>query len=204
MPVHFKYNLQAKKAIYILGNAPRTAELAVQRFSELAQETGEIVHPFALYLVILQSVMSLRDAGMTYYLKSLLLIEDALLGGSLMATESLEQFRQQTQGLHELSRSMVITEHYNDRDLSNLRNLLNDMDRLEKEGERLGEGFGVDVEAHERLRNGLNCLLDFCADRARSIGNRKQRMQNLIGRVSFPSWYLGSSSIDEMDCSCTT
>lgn len=127
---------------------------------------------------------------MTYDLKSLLLIEDALLDVLLNGTQSLEKFRQQTQESHELSRSMVITEHYNDRDLSNLRSLMVNMERLEKEGEKLGDGEGqsaVDVEAQERLRDGLTCLLDFCMDRAMRVANRKQRVQNLIGLVSILS-----------------
>ncbi|KAG4437607.1 hypothetical protein IFR05_006911 [Cadophora sp. M221] len=137
LPLYFRYDIRAKKAIYILGNAPCATETAIRRFSDLALETGQDIHPFALHLITLQSVISIRDAKMTYNLKSLLLIEDALLDGSLMATQSLEKFRQQTQELHELSRSMIITEHYNDRDLSNLRNLMRDMERLEKEGAKI-------------------------------------------------------------------
>ena len=120
---------------------------------------------------------------MMYDLKSLLLIEDSLLAGSLMAMKSLDQFRQQAQELHELSRSMIISEHYNDRDLSNLRNLLGDMERLEKEGNKLGGGCEVDFDSHERMKDGLLCLLDFCMDRTRRLNNRKQRVQNLIGLV---------------------
>ncbi|KAH9209924.1 hypothetical protein DL95DRAFT_449082 [Leptodontidium sp. 2 PMI_412] len=107
--VYFRYNILARKAIYILGNALRTTETAIWRFSDLALERGEEVHPFALHLVISQSMISIRDLNMTYDLKSLLLIEDALLDGLLNGTQSLEKFRQQTQELHELSRSMVIT-----------------------------------------------------------------------------------------------
>ena len=182
-PVCFRYSLRNKKAIYLLGDAPRTTEDTVQGFSELAQEREESVHPFALHLVIVRAAIILRDATMMYDLKSLLLIEDSLLAGSLMAMKSLDQFRQQAQELHELSRSMIISEHYNDRDLSNLRNLLRDMERLEKEGNKLGGGCEVDFDSHERMKDGLLCLLDFCMDRTRRLNNRKQRVQNLIGLV---------------------
>lgn len=36
-PVCFRYSLRNKKAIYLLGDAPRTTEDTVQGFSELAQ-----------------------------------------------------------------------------------------------------------------------------------------------------------------------
>ncbi|PVH73623.1 hypothetical protein DL98DRAFT_519816 [Cadophora sp. DSE1049] len=181
VPICFRYSFRTKKSIYILGNTPRATETILRRFCELAQERGEELHPFAFHLVILQDAIRSRDPNMAYNLKSLLLIEDLLLEGSLMTTQSLDKFRQQTQELHEMSRSMIITEHYNDRYLSNLRNLMRDMEGLENEGKRLSEGCEVNYDSHERTKDGLLCLLDYCMDRARRLNNRKQRVQNLIG-----------------------
>lgn len=41
-------------------------------------------------------------------------------------------------------------EHYNDRDLANIRNLLRDLDRMEKKATQLGTEYMFDEEAHER------------------------------------------------------
>ncbi|KAK0118526.1 hypothetical protein ONS96_011622 [Cadophora gregata f. sp. sojae] len=188
MPIGFRYSFRREKAIYIFRNSSQTTEHAIRGFCELIQQREETVHPFALHLVILQDSIGPREEIMTFDLKSLLLIEDSLLKGSLMAMQSLDEFRQQTQELHELSRSMIIIEHYNDRDISNLRNLLRDMERLAKEGNRLGGEYEVDFDSHERMNDGLLCLLDFCIDRARRLSNRKQRVQNLIGLVGFLSF----------------
>lgn len=50
---------------------------------------------------------------------------------------------------------MILLEQHNDRDLSNVRNLLNDMVRLEKEANKLGEEYAIDRSRHDQTRDGL-------------------------------------------------
>lgn len=78
---------------------------------------------------------------------------------------------------------MILLEQHNDRDLSNVRNLLNDMGRLEKEANKLGEEYAIDRSRYDQTSDGLLCLQDFCIDRDRRLKNRKQRVQNLIALV---------------------
>lgn len=116
-------------------------------------------------------------------LKTLLSIERQILNGNLIAIKLIKELGNYSQELHVLSRDMILLEAHNDRDLSNVRNLLNDMGRLEKEANKLGEEYAIDRSRHEQTSDGLLCLQDFCINRDRRLKNRKQRVQNLIALV---------------------
>jgi len=151
--------------------------------AELCEVYEVAMHPMTCHLVIMHDVVNYRDAGMHWIMKGLLAIESQLLDGSLISMKVLGQFGKYTQDLHDLSRELIIMEHYNDRDLASIRNLLRDLDRMEKRAKSMGREFEIDEEAGERTRAGFACLEDLCVDRMRRLLNRKQRVQNLIALV---------------------
>ncbi len=116
-------------------------------------------------------------------LKTLLSIEEQILNGNLIAMKLVEELGKYSQELHVLSRDIILLDQHNNRDLSNVRNLLNDMGRLEKEANKLGKDYVIDRSRHDQTSGGLLCLQDFCMDRDRRLKNRKQRVQNLIALV---------------------
>jgi hypothetical protein len=136
------------------------------------------IHTVIMYCVIIR-----RKETMEQALKQLLTIERKLLDGSLIAMEILEQFGEHIQTLHEMSRALIILEHYNERSMSTIGNLLKDLDRLRQRSLASGHETALRAEAIERVRDGLSCLQDFCSDQSRRLRNRKQRVQNLITLV---------------------
>lgn len=178
----------------MLGNGLRSEKM-VKNISENCKANGDQLHLFTLHLAIMYQIISDRNGGALQDIKALLAIENDVLDGSLISMNILGEFRVYIQQLHELSRNLVIFEHYNDRDKSTLGNLLKDMDRLERETNKLGNEYAIDADAHERTKDGFLCLQDFCIDRSRRLHNRKQRVQNLITLVRFQSVWENQHSL---------
>lgn len=184
-PLYFRYTLEDKESVYMLGNGRKGAEKMVKRLSDNCKINGDQLHPFTLHLAIMYKVISERNEGVLRVIKTLLAIENHVLDGSLISMNILGEFRAYVQQLHEISRQLIIIEHYNDRDKSTVGSLLKDMDRLERETNKLGNEYAIDADVHERAKDGLLCLQDFCMDRVRRLHNLKQRVQNLITLVRF-------------------
>lgn len=156
----------------------------MKEFSVLRKKFGQAVHPFSVHLAMMFNIIYVRREDREEGLKTLLSIEKQILNGNLIAMKVIEELGNYSQRLHVLSRNIIIHEQYNDRDLSNVRNPLKDMDRLESESSKFGADYAIEPTGHYRTRDGFLCLQDFCIDRDRRLKNRKQRGQNLIALVS--------------------
>jgi len=140
----------------------------------------------AIHLAIMHHAIHSTSTNYDLALQALLAIESQLLNGSLVASHAEGYTGEYTQRLHELSRQMVILDHYNDRNTATVTKLIKETSRIQEETEKLRDSHHIDAEPLERLRDGLLCLEDFCIDRARRLQNRKQRVQNLIALVFTP------------------
>jgi hypothetical protein len=182
-PIYSRYSFKQKISTFVIANARNRTERLILEFTGLCKSLAQAIHPFSLHLALMFDIISAKGDLMENNLKTLLSIEKQILNGSLIAMKLVEELGNYSQELHVLSRDMIILEQYNDRDLSNVRNLLNDMGRLEKEANKLGEEYAIDRSRHDQTSDGLLCLQDFCIDRDRRLKNRKQRVQNLIALV---------------------
>lgn len=185
-PVYFRYSFSTGRSQYLFANRPKPTA-AVEKFVQLLEEQHAICHPFTLHLVAMLEIVQIRNGTIKRHLQTLIAVENELLVGSLISMQVLNNFKNYTQKLHELSRALIMLEHYNERDLANLSKLLKDMDRLERVVERVvskgAPKFSLNAELHHRTRDGFLCLQDFCSDRGKRIRNWKERVQNLIALV---------------------
>jgi hypothetical protein len=182
-PIYSRYSFKQKISTFVVANASTRTEQLILEFTGLCKSLAQTIHPFSLHLALMFDIISAKGDLMDNNLKTLLSIEEQILNGNLIAMKVVEELGNYSQELHVLSRDMILLEQHNDRDLSNVRNLLNDMDRLEKEANKLGEEYAIDRSLHDKTSDGLLCLQDFCIDRDRRLKNRKQRVQNLIALV---------------------
>lgn len=156
---------------------------SIETFARLLSERRMDPNPFVLHLVVLYSQIEARSKTVMQYFQTSTL-ENHLLNGTLLTMGLLQQFQDHLQDLHEVSRALVILEYFNDRHSTTISKQLRDMDRLEKETAKLAPEFQIDVEGHERIRDGFFCLQDFCDHRARQIRNRKERLSGVTALVS--------------------
>lgn len=182
-PLYSRYSFKEKISTFVVANARNITEEMILEFTGLCKSLAQAIHPFSLHLAMMFDTFCAKSDMIENNLKTLLSIERQILNGSLIAMKLIKELGNYSQELHVLSRDMILLEAHNDRDLSNVRNLLNDMGRLEKEANKLGEEYAIDRSLHEQTSDGLLCLQDFCVDRDRRLKNRKQRVQNLIALV---------------------
>jgi hypothetical protein len=187
-PVYSRYYFKEKISTFVIANARNITEQMITEFTGLCKSSAQAIHPFSLHLAMMFDTICAKSDMMEKNMKTLLSIERQILNGNLIAMKLIKELGNYSQELHVLSRDVIILEQHNDRDLSNVRNLLNDMDRLEKEANKLGEEsdgeeYAIDQSLHDQTSDGLLCLQDFCIDRDRRLKNRKQRVQNLIALV---------------------
>lgn len=79
-----------------------------------------------------------------------------------------------------MSRSLITLEHNNERDTSNIDHLLHDHSRLSRLAKHHHSEARINTECHDRVRDDLLALRDFCDDRHRRILNLRQRTDNFI------------------------
>ncbi|KAJ5312184.1 hypothetical protein N7508_003014 [Penicillium antarcticum] len=79
-----------------------------------------------------------------------------------------------------MSRNLITLEHNNQRDTSNIDHLLQDHTRLGRLAKRYSGGAHINSRVHERVRDDLLALRDFCEDRHRRIFNLRQRHDSTV------------------------
>jgi hypothetical protein len=182
--IYSSYSFNSKRSVFVVANGKGEMERSMREFASLCKRFGQSIHPFSLHLAMLYGVIYAKGPRMENEYITLLSVERDLLNGRLISMKLIEELSNYSQRLHVSSRDIITLEQMNNRDLSNVCNLLKDMDRLEKESKKLGEDAALDPIAHDQTRAGFLCLQDFCIDRDRKLKNRKQRVQNLIALVS--------------------
>ncbi|KAJ5224023.1 hypothetical protein N7468_008565 [Penicillium chermesinum] len=192
--VYFRYDLTTGQSLYILqdpigdlrnllhkledglhGSAESYCVDSQCRVQGLAQ-----LHPFTMQFVIMFHALSTQTAEMEAIIKSLLWIETQLHQGSLFEIAESDRFSRYIQRLHEMSRKLITLEHSNLRDASHIKHFIQDHQRLGKLSRRYQSPSKIDRYAHERVKDDLLSLRDFCDDRHRLIVNLRQRTNNFI------------------------
>ncbi|KAJ5970424.1 uncharacterized protein N7479_000342 [Penicillium vulpinum] len=125
-------------------------------------------------------VLSTRSTELDNLVKLLLWIETQLHQGSIFEITDSDRFSKYVQMLHKMSRSLITLEHNNQRDTSNIDHLLHDHSRLGRLARRHRSEAKIDPVCHDRVRDDLLALRDFCDDRHRRILNLHQRTNNFI------------------------
>lgn len=180
-PLYFRYNVVTGQTTYILLDARCERRELLHALGEKLS-TSTRLHPFSLQTVILFSVLSTRTTEIDNLFRRLLWIESQLQEGSIFEITDSEKFARYIQLLHKMARSLITLEHNNQRDRSNVDRLLRDHTRLWKLS-RVYPGahkHSIDVRSHERVRDNLLCLRDFCTDRERQILTLQRRTQDFI------------------------
>jgi hypothetical protein len=119
-------------------------ERSMREFAGLCKRFGQAIHLFSLHLAMLYDVIYAKDPQMENDYITLLSVERDILNGKLISMKLIEEFGNYSQRLHVLSRDIITLEQNNNRDLSNVRNLLKDMDGLENELKKFGEDSALD------------------------------------------------------------
>jgi Mg2+ and Co2+ transporter CorA len=180
-PLYFRYNLITGQTTYVLLNAKRDLrELLIALGNWFANGSYPKLHPLALQTVIMFNVLSTCNPEIETLTKHLVRMETQLRQGSIFEITKSQQFSRYIQLLHNMSRKLITLEHGNQRDASNIDNLLRDLNRLWRLVKRHPGATRIDIYSHERTRDSLFSLRDLCRDRARRILNLKQRTQGLI------------------------
>ncbi|KAL1968633.1 hypothetical protein VTN77DRAFT_1459 [Rasamsonia byssochlamydoides] len=181
-PLYFRYNVVTGQTTYILLDAKRERRELLHALGEELSSCYANLHPLALQTVILFHALSTRTAEIDNLFRRLLWIETQLQQGSIFEITDSEKFAKYIQLLHRMSRTLITLEHSNQRDQSNVDRLLRDHARLWKMT-RIYPGalrHRIDSRSHERVRDNLLCLRDFCLDRERQILNLRRRTQDFI------------------------
>jgi len=177
-PVYFCYNLLTGQSTYLLSKA------TLPDLSTLNRSNLPRLHPFTVHLALLSGEITTRMRPMAETLDKMLEIEKRLLEDPLPAKLGTTMLKSDLRGLHAISRLLIVCAHRTSRDLSNINNLLRDLDRLEEKIQRHPEYFPLDATLHERVKDTLLSLRDACVNIDRRLENRKLRVQNLIALVS--------------------
>ncbi|MCJ1400918.1 hypothetical protein MMC11_004129 [Xylographa trunciseda] len=173
-PVYFAYNLNTGYSTYLLSKAD-LPELGI-----LSRHNLPRLHPFSVHLALLSHEITHRMRPMAGTLDSMLSIEKRLLELPLPMNISADVLKEDLQKLHGMARLLVICAHRTGRDMSNIDNLLRDLDRVAKQTELHRDYIQIDHNLHERVRDGLFSLRDSCINIDRRLENRRRRVENMI------------------------
>jgi hypothetical protein len=194
-PIYFRYDLTTGQSVYMFLQAKsdlrnlihglyeglRQSEPCLCTDKSTCECKGETrLHPLALHSAILFYPLSTRSTELDNLVKWLLWIETQLHQGSLFEITDSDRFSKYVQLLHKMSRNLITLEHNNQRDTSNIDHLLQDHIRLGRLSKRYNGGININNRVHERVRDDLLSLRDFCEDRHRRILNLRQRTNNFI------------------------
>jgi hypothetical protein len=178
-PVYFSYNFGTGQTTYLLSKA------TLPDLSTINRDGLPRLHPFTVHLVLLSEEITDRMRPMAETLDKVLDVETRLLEVSLPDRLSATMIKNDLRDLHAISRLLIVCQHRTGRDLSNIENLLRDLDRLEREVKRHpSEYYPLDMAIHERVKDAFACLQDACKNIDRRLENRKLRVTNLIALVS--------------------
>ncbi|KAL2696691.1 hypothetical protein AAEP93_001986 [Penicillium crustosum] len=194
-PIYFRHNISTGHTLYMLHNAKGDLRTLVHAIGKglqgsFAQCTlkrkGQCtcqhtrLNPFAMHSAIMFHVLSTRSTELDNLVKLLLWIETQLHEGSIFEITDSDRFSKYVQLLHKMSRSLITLEHNNERDTSNIDHLLYDHSRLSRLAKRHHSKARINTDCHDRVRDDLLALRDFCDDRHRRILNLRQRTDNFI------------------------
>lgn len=194
-PIYFRHNISTGHTLYMLHNAKGDLRTLVHAIGKglqgsFAQCTlkrkGQCtcqhtrLNPFAMHSAIMFHVLSTRSTELDNLVKLLLWIETQLHEGSIFEITDSDRFSKYVQLLHKMSRSLITLEHNNERDTSNIDHLLYDHSRLSRLAKRHHSKARMNTDCHDRVRDDLLALRDFCDDRHRRILNLRQRTDNFI------------------------
>jgi len=194
-PIYFRHDISTGHTLYILLNAKGDLRTLIHDIGKGLQGSftqcackkkrrctcqHSRLHPFAMHSAIMFYVLSTRSAELDNLVKWLLWIETQLHQGSIFEITDSDRFSKYVQLLHKMSRSLITLEHSNQRDTSNIDHLLHDHSRLGRLANRHRSEAKIDAECHDRVRDDLLALRDFCDDRHRRILNLRQRTNNFI------------------------
>lgn len=191
--VYFRYDLTTGHSFNMLLDPNRGLHSLVHKLEDVLHGSMQCcagcrskskgpsqLHPFSLQSVILFQALSNQNPEVDEIIKFLLWIETQLHRGSLFEITDSDGFSRYIQRLHDTSRKLITLEHSNKRDTSNVEHLLQDHQRLGKLAKKYRSQFKIDLTAHDRVRDDLLSLRDFCDDRHRLIMNLRQRTNNFI------------------------
>ncbi|KAK2759941.1 hypothetical protein FQN54_002677 [Arachnomyces sp. PD_36] len=188
--VYYRYELGNKRSICLfsergLKGTPtpardRATVESIWKLEETSSTQTFPLHPFWILLTLLYHVIDTRKTRPQETFTKLLAIESHLLDGSLVKMESIGEFGQHIQDLHEILRTFTTFEHSNELDLSLMDDILVDIELLSREACSLGEEYALAPTSEARLKNAFLCLRRLCKERDRKFRNRKQRTQNLV------------------------
>jgi hypothetical protein len=180
-PLYFRYNVITGQTTYILLDGKRERRELLHALGKRLLETSHSpLHPLTLQTVILFTALSTRTREIDNLFRRLLWVETQLQQGSIFEITDTEKFAKYIQLLHKMSRALITLEHANQRDRSNVDHLLRDHTRLWKLTKVYPGAQRIDHRPHERVRDNLLCLRDFCTDRERQILNLRRRTQDFI------------------------
>ena len=187
-PVYSRYSFLTGQTTYLVvrSNPPNLSSLPsghVPRF-----------HPFTIHLALLAEEIETRTQDIKDRLTDMLAIETRLIENPNMGELNADDLRKDVQALHKLERYFIVSVHRTGRDLSNINNLLRDLDRfarMYKVGVTSKAGYEpLDMHLHDRIKDAFLSLRDACNNILRRLAWRRQRVQNFIGLVRGMSHFL--------------
>ncbi|OGE52402.1 hypothetical protein PENARI_c010G08513 [Penicillium arizonense] len=194
-PIYFRHDITTGHSVYMFLQAKSDLRNLVHGLYEGLRQSepcsctnsstcrckgDSSLHPLALHSAILFYILSTRSTELDNLVKWLLWIETQLHQGSLFEITDSDRFSKYVQLLHKMSRNLITLEHNNQRDTSNIDHLLQDHTRLGRLAKRYNGGANIKNRVHDRVRDDLLALRDFCEDRHRRILNLRQRTNNFI------------------------
>ena len=177
-PVHYSYNFRTGHSVYLLCN------VGVPDLTAVTYVGHPRLHPFSIHLALLQQEIMARVQPMARGLADMLKIERRLLDDPLPELVSLNVLRKDIQDLHKIARSFILSENRVSRNLSNVNNLLLDLNRLKLRTESHQDYIQLDSTLHERVYDGFVSLREACTTILRRVKNRRERISNHIQLVS--------------------
>lgn len=176
-PIHFVYNVRTGRSVYLL------CDVKVPDLTAVTYAGQPRLHPFSIYLALLQQEIWARVDPMAQGLAEMLRIERRLLDDPFPELITLDVLRKDIQNLHKITRVMILAENRTSRNLSNVNNLLFDLNRLKMQTESHQEHVPLDPNLHERMNDGFLSLRESSTTILRRLKNRRERIANHIQLV---------------------
>ena len=180
-PVYCRYSYLTGRTTYLISRAKPP------NLSALPSTPTPRFHPFTIHLTLLAEELETRTEDMKNRLTDMLAVEKRFLENPSMGTLRADVLKQDVQALHQLERYFIVSAHRTGRDLSNITNLLRDLDRFArvyKAGVKAKAGYAhLDLHLHERIKDAFLSLKDACSNILRRLQWRRQRVQNFIALV---------------------
>ena len=183
--LQFEYNIFNGQATYLLACNEQTYEQYVAPMAQQCFAVSGRTHPFAVHFVLWSQIIAERGVQNDKTARRTMMLEEKLLRGSSTVTyETPDETKHQLQVLHGLFIDLFLGTNQNKKTLSNIQNLLRNLERVKGFQGSVDGAYVIDEYSHQRLVDGFRSLEDFCKERANRLAARQQRVQNLVGLVS--------------------